>query len=161
MAHDFGGIWPWYSFEDQENGKFLPKSSEFLVLQNEASFPLDVTLVQKEQQKELNKNNSKIKQLLKQQSSGFYKDNSLYDTELILHDKRIYVPKSLRSKVIEWYHHYVNHPGAERRNKTLQKVCYFKGIISACQKHCYRCKQCQMYKKCKGKYGKIPTKILG
>ena len=148
-------------FEDQENGKFLTKSSEFLVLQNEERFPLDIPLVQKEQTKELNKNNSKIKQLLKTQSSGFYKDKSLYDTELILHEKRIYVPKSLRSKVIEWYHHYLNHPGAERLNKTLQQVCYFKGITSACQKHCYRCKQCQMYKKRKGKYGKIPTKILG
>jgi len=148
-------------FEDQENRKFSPKSSEFLVLQNEDRFPLDVLLVQKEQQKELNKKNSKIKRLLEQKLSGYYKDNSLYDTELILHEKRIYVPISLRSKVIEWYHHYLNHPGAERLNKTLQQVCYFKGITSACQKHCYRCKQCQLYKKRKGKYGKIPTKIIG
>ena len=42
-------------FEDQENGKFLTKSSEFLVLQNEERFPLDIPLVQKEQTKELNK----------------------------------------------------------------------------------------------------------
>ena len=63
--------------------------------------------------------------------------------------------------MIEWYHHYLNHPGAERLYKTLIQVCYFKGITSACQKHCYRCKQCQMYKKRKGKFGRIPTKILG
>ena len=56
---------------------------------------------------------------------------------------------------------FLNHPGAERLNKTLQQVCYFKGITSACQKHCYRCKQFQLYKKRKGKYGKIPTKIVG
>ena len=63
--------------------------------------------------------------------------------------------------MIEWYHHYLNHAGAERLNKTLQQVCYFKGITSACQKHGYQCEQCQMYKKRKGKYEKIPTKILG
>ena len=42
--------------EDQENGKFLPKSSKFLVLQNEEGFLLNIPLVQKEKTKELNKN---------------------------------------------------------------------------------------------------------
>ena len=119
--------------DDQKNSTFLTKSSEFLVLQNEEGFPLDLPLVQEEQLKELNKKNSKLKQLLKTKSSGYYKDKSLYDTELILHEKRIYVPASLRSRVINWYHFYLNHPGAERLNKTLQLVCYWKGITSSCQ----------------------------
>ena len=75
--------------------------------------------------------------------------------------EKIYVPVALRQHTIEWYHHYLNHPGGERLYKTLSKVCYWKGMANQCNKFCRKCSDCQKHKPRKRKYGHVPPKNVG
>ena len=124
------------------------------------NFPLDISLVRKEQQKELNKRNSKLRDLVNKKESGYY-IGTFSNQELVLYENKLYVPKSLRQRVINWYHFYLCHPGAERLSNTLKQVCYWKGITNTCQKFTKTCKEYQKFKKRKRKYGHLQTKIVG
>ena len=62
---------------------------------------------------------------------------------------------------IEWYHHYLNHPGGERLYKTLNKVCYWKGMPSQCITFCKRCPERQKQIPRRTKYGHVLPKISG
>ena len=39
---------------------------------------------------------------------------------------KVYVPKSLRQRVMNWYHFYLCHPGAEQLSNTPKQVYYWK-----------------------------------
>ena len=46
---------------------------------------------------------------------------TMYDThERIINKNKIYVPQSLRERMLNWYHHYLRHPGASCLAKTVQ-----------------------------------------
>ena len=130
---------------------------EHLILEDEESFPLNLPLVQKAQQQELNKKNNKLKQIVKDKKSGCNK-MILDGVELIIYEDRIYVPVKLRKRTLEWYHHFLNHPGGERLFKTINKVCYWKGMASQSTTFCKKCKTCQNHKPRKRKYGHVPPK---
>jgi hypothetical protein len=110
-------------------GSEMLSEMEHLILEDEESFPLNLPLVQKAQQQELNKTNNKLKQIVKDKKSGCNK-MILDGVELITYEDRIYVPVKLRKRTLEWYHHFLNHPGVERLFKTINKVCYWKGMAS-------------------------------
>ena len=73
----------------------------------------------------------------------------------------MYVPKSLRRRTLEWYHHYLNHPGGDRLYHTLQTVCYWKGMSTQATDFCKRCEVCQRHKPRKRKYGIFPARSAG
>ena len=81
--------------------------------------------------------------------------------QLVGYEGRLYVPVALRQHTIEWYHHYLNHPGGERLYKTLNKVCYWKGMASQCITFCKKCPECQKHKPRRTKYGHVPPKNVG
>ena len=81
--------------------------------------------------------------------------------QLVGYEGRLYVPVALRQHTIEWYHHYLNHPGGERLYKTLNKVCYWKGMASQCIAFCRKCPECQKHKPRRTKYGHVPPKNVG
>ena len=80
-------------------------------------FPLDYTLIDKEQQKDPT--------LLKALKANLYTikafcggdDKSI---ELICHNDKIVIPTSLRQRVVEWYHTYLLQPGL---NRTEESIC--------------------------------------
>ena len=41
------------------------------------------------------------------------------DYEMICRQDKIAIPQSLKSKIIEWYHHTLLHPGEDRTFKTI------------------------------------------
>ena len=133
---------------------------EIFVLEDDESFPLDLSLVRRTQQYELNKNKNNIKQLLNDKKSG-YNVITLNDVELITFEGKIYVPLALRKRTMEWYHYFMNHPGGERLYKTLNKVCYWKGMSTQCSNFCKKCSVCQKFKSRKRKYGQLPPQIIG
>lgn len=90
-----------------------PARSEMFVLDEDTAFPLDLSLVQRTQNVELNKRNSKLKQLVKDKASK-YNVLELDGFSLVAYEGRIYVTVALRQRTMEWYHHYLNHPGGER-----------------------------------------------
>lgn len=68
------------------------------------TFPLEYASIAEETKKELAAR-AKLKDLLKDKTSGYYK-NDLEGHEVIMYKKCIYIPKPLRGRLIGWYHHY-------------------------------------------------------
>ena len=134
--------------------------SELLVLEeDENAFPLDLSLVRRRQQIELNQNN-KLQKLINDKKSG-YNVTTLEGVEIIAFENKIYVPVVLRQRTMSWYHYYLNHPGGERLYKTLNRVCYWKGMANQCTLFCRRCSDCQKHKPRKRKYGQLPPRNVG
>ena len=124
------------------------------------SFPLTLSTVLREQDKELNKQNSKLSKHLEDKESGYNKQ-VLDDVELIFYKNKIYVPQCLRRRTLDWYHFYLNHPGGDRLAKTLTEVCYWKGLAHQAKQHAKQCELCQTFKKRSKRYGKLPPKDIG
>jgi len=83
------------------------------------------------------------------------------DIEILVYDKSKYiVPSSdLQSRTIQWYHHYLQHPGHTRLEETISAALYWPGMRSQVRSHVKRCHRCQMGKKRRRQYGKLPSKI--
>ena len=132
----------------------------FALEEDEAEFPLDLHLTCQRTNKELNEANSKLKQLIDNKESG-YNISVLDDVKIVTFENKIYVPKALRRRALEWYHHFLNHPGGDRLYHTLQTVCYWKGMANQATALCKRCDECQRHKPRKRKYGKLPARSVG
>ena len=64
-------------------------------------------------------------------------------------------------RVLYWYYLYINHPGVSRLAKTIQDVCYWKGLVAQVELHAKPCKMCQHFKKRNTIYGHLsPTYIV-
>lgn len=137
-----------------------PTRMEMFILDEEISFPLVLSLVQKTQNIELNKRNSKRKQLVNDKASK-YNIMEFDSFTLVTYEKQIYVPVALRQHNIELYLHYLDHPGGERLYKTFEQVCYWKGMTSQCINFCKKIKDCQKHKPRKSKYRKVPPMNIG
>ena len=125
---------------------------EFFVIEDEeAEIPLNLHLVRDRTQKELNSIKSKLKELVNDKKSG-YNISTIDNIELVTYQGKIYVPKSLRRRTLEWYHHFLNHPDGDRLYHILQTVCYWKGMSMQAVALCKKCDDCQRYKPRKRKY---------
>jgi hypothetical protein len=49
-------------------------------------------------------------------------------------NKSIYVPASLRSRILQWYHTTLQHPGIKRMQATVKDNFYWPGLDSAVEK---------------------------
>ena len=145
--------------EPRIDAQDLPEE-EKLVLEQDEAFPLDLSLIRRTQQHELNMKDSKLQKLIKDKKSGYH-ITTLDEVELVMHEDKIYVPKSLRLRTLEWYHHFLNHPGGERLYKTINRVAYWKGMTSQAENFCKKCKDCQFTKPQRRKYGHVPPKNVG
>ena len=65
-------------------------------------------LKEKQKNKKTTLNNNKHKSI---------KMNVINDVELMTYNNRIYIPHSLWRDTMNWYHHYLQHPGASRMEK--------------------------------------------
>ena len=65
----------------------------------------------------------------------------------------------MRETTLNWYHHYLNHPGGDRLANTIKQNCYWKGLSNQAKQFVKTCKICQQYKK-KQKYGHVPAKTI-
>ena len=80
------------------------------------------------------------------------------NVEVVTYNDQIYIPSSLWKNTTNWYHHYLQHPGASRMEKTLGSVVYWPNMSKDIRRLCTTCKLCQLVKRTKGKYGKLPPK---
>ena len=78
-------------------------------------------------------------------------------TLLCLHDK-IIIPHSLQTHVVEWYHNQLCHPGESRTELTIKQHVKWKNLHKDVQDTCRKCYTCQLTKRTKKKYGKLPEK---
>jgi len=87
--------------------------------------------------------------------------NIIDDEEILcFENNRLVIPGSdMQTRVVTWYHHYLQHPGKNRLEETLTAVMYWPGMRYRIRKHVKSCDRCQKGKRRKRKYGKIPPKI--
>ena len=79
---------------------------------------------------------------------------------LVYENKRLVIPNvKMRSDIINWYHHYLQHPGENRLEETIVSVMYWPGMRAQIRRHVKSCERCQKGKRRKRKYGKLPPKI--
>ena len=114
-------------------------------------FPLEIGLVAREQEKDKDLQ-------LKAATNKKYKKEVIMDTSIITHEGKIYVPPCLRSDTLNWYHQYMQHPGATRMYKTIGQTVYWPGLEAQCRHLVKHCKMCQLSKRLRSKYGKLPPK---
>ena len=65
----------------------------------------------------------------------------------------------MQTKTLEWYHHYLQHPGDVRMTETLVAVMYWNHMRTEITKFVKTCDRCQKGKSAKRKYGLLPPKI--
>ena len=96
------------------------------------------------------------KLLLKEDNK--FQQKEVMGKKLITYEGKIYVPKSLQSMTLNWFHHYLQHPGATRMEKTIRQSLYWPSMSADCKRVCKYCRLCQFSKRLKRKYKKIPPK---
>ena len=115
-------------------------------------FPMRPRLVSHEQQKDI-----VIKALL-EKGLNEVTTETVEDATLVMFKGRIVVPKTLQKRIVAWYHEYLIHPGETRMIETMSKLYFWPKMAEAIKGHVKRCKQCQLRKKGRKAYGKLPPK---
>jgi hypothetical protein len=50
------------------------------------------------------------------------------DTKVLCKNGKIIIPASLRHRTVNWYHHYLQHPGHLRLEEMMRSMMYWKGM---------------------------------
>ena len=77
---------------------------------------------------------------------------------LVTYKSKIYIPDSLKNRVMDWYHTYLVHPGSTRMLNSIQTLMHWHGMRKDVDKFVTTCDVCQRCKKQKKKYGHLPPK---
>jgi hypothetical protein len=115
-------------------------------------FPITVKEIAEKQKKD-----KTLKALAK---SDTYETLLKENIKVLCKDGKLVIPKSLQKQVVQWYHHYLQHPGHTRLEETLRSAMYWKSMRTSIQSYVKKCQSCQINKRRKLKYGKLPTKLL-
>ena len=105
--------------------------------------------------KEIRKVNTKVSAYILDQGYGYPKQ-ALDNANIICYDRKIYLPKTLRRHVLDWYRLYINHPGGSRLAKKIRWIWYWKGLVTKQELYTKTCKICQKFKNRNSIYGCIP-----
>ena len=90
--------------------------------------------------------------------SGAESSTNRIQISLLCFSDRIVVPKVLQTKILEWYHYLLVHPGRDRTLKSIQQHFYWKGMSKDVERFCKKCPTCQTCKVNSKKYGLLPAK---
>ena len=76
---------------------------------------------------------------------SFHGGDKTYD--LICQDEKIYIPNSLQTRIVEWYHEQLCHPGINRTEETIRQHFTWKNLRQTVKDICSKCHVCQCCKK--------------
>ena len=132
----------------------LPKLS-YAITKNieEEKFPMSPILIEKHQ-----KRDRTIKKTLQNTSSKGYEIKTVEGKQLVHYNHKIWIPQVLEARVMAWYHEYLVHPGEDRMEQTIRSIFYWPNMRKHVQEYVKTCKVCQLSKKRRLKYGKLPAK---
>ena len=82
------------------------------------------------------------------------------NTQVLCKGTAMVLPMALHYRAISLYHHYLQHPRASSLKETLRAAMYWTGMQNTVQKYVKNCHECQVNKRQKHKYGKLPTKLV-
>ena len=67
---------------------------------------------------------------------------------LVKENKKLVIPSTeMQSRIVQWYHHYLQHPGQNRLEETICAIMWWKGMQFHIRRHVKTCKQYQTGKK--------------
>jgi hypothetical protein len=115
-------------------------------------FPMSPEIIAREQQKY-----SQLKKLIK--SSYKFSERTIEISTVITYEKKVYIPQSLRKRIVWWYHTYLHHPGITRMEATLRQSLTWSNIRKDVEAAVRNCHECQIGKKARNKYGEVPEKV--
>jgi hypothetical protein len=78
---------------------------------------------------------------------------------VITYDNKIYIPLSLRKRIVWWYHTYLQHPGITRTEATLRQNITWSNLRKDVEAAVNNCHECQLGKKVRNKHGDLPEKL--
>ncbi len=82
------------------------------------------------------------------------------NTTCVCKDGWLVISKPLQVHAVEWYRHYLQHPGHTRLEETMNTAMYWKGMRTTIRSLTKSCKSCQVNKRQSQKYGHLPPKTV-
>ena len=154
LCHNFVAM----EFDDEGDEVINHSDTRAFIDENYADceFPLDVRMFKVHQRRD-----EKLQKLIKRDSKTdpFYTTKVVEGIELVHGGNRIFVPASLRERVMEWYHTMLCHPGQVRMEQSIKAIYYWQGMRSDIIQLIKTCDVCQRCKRTnKNKYGLLPEK---
>ncbi len=125
---------------------------------DEEVYPLTLTEIADAQRKD-----QELKAYFKKNAIMPQKDMGIQlieDTKVLCKNGKVIIPTSLCQRAVEWYHHYLQHPGHSRLEEMVRSVMYWKGMHTTIRKHIKSCRSCQVNKSHSQKYGHLPPKVV-
>lgn len=120
------------------------------------AFPVSYKLLQQQQQKD----SALLKKV--RDSKANYQIRSFHgggkERLLICLNDKIVVPRKLQNRVTNWYHEMLCHPGETRTELTINQHLTWENLRKSVNQVCSTCHICQLTKRTKKKYGKLPEK---
>ena len=116
------------------------------------SFPMHPPLIRKCQEEERS-----LRRLVNHDPN--YQKLEVEGETLVHYRNRIYIPEQLRSRIMNWYHEYLVHPGKVRMLETMANIMYWPKMAEHVDRFVKSCHKCQIAKKNRKKYGHLPPKI--
>ncbi len=113
-----------YRTSKHNSGKQHLESSKNHVFANRSEddeiYPLTVKEIAEEQRKD--------KTLRTINDEDKYKVLLIENIKVLCKDGKLVIPKSLQTRTVAWYHHYLQHPGHSRLEETLRAAMYWKSM---------------------------------
>eukprot|EP00956_Cyclotella_meneghiniana_P020175 scaffold35257_cov38-Cyclotella_meneghiniana.AAC.1 len=103
--------------------------------EDDGIFPLTVAEIAEAQGTDSNFLN-----ILKKDKKEKYVKQLVGDIKLYCCEGKLVIPKSLQRRAVEWFHHYLQHPGSTQLEETLRGSMYWKGMrpTSHCTRLCQK-----------------------
>jgi Integrase zinc binding domain len=79
---------------------------------------------------------------------------------LLTIDNQIIISKVLQQRTVSWYHLYLKHPGQNRMENTLKSIYWWNNMRKDIALYVKTCRNCQLCKKSRKKYGHLPLKDM-
>jgi hypothetical protein len=103
------------------------------------------------------KKDSHLKEAMKK--SEKFSEIIIERSTVITYVCKIYIPHSLRKRIVWWYHTYLQHPGIRRMEGTLSQNLVWSNLKKDMESAVKSCKEYQIGKNVRNKYGEIPEKL--
>jgi hypothetical protein len=116
-------------------------------------FPMSPEMIACEQKKD-----TYLREVMKK--SDKFSERLLERSTVITYDIIIYIPISLRMRIVWWYHTYLQHPGIARMEATLRQNLTWADLKRDVEAAVKNCHGCQIGKKVRNKYGDLPEKQI-
>jgi Integrase zinc binding domain len=132
--------------QTEEALTFLPESEH-----SNIKFPMNTALIFKEQVRFQGLREKGL-------SQPFYSMQHIEGYDLLCYIDKIYIPQSLRQRVLSWYHEYLLLPRQTHTEQTIRDTMTWPDLRQDVERLCSACQVCQVTnKECK-KYGLLPPK---